>query len=464
MKAPLGSLVALVLGIEAGARLGGANAGALLLLGALALLGAWWVAGPARLAIAMVALALLGCGVMQRALDGLEHHEFDPGAVVDVEGTLVSDPRPQRFRADALVRVAGADRIVVARASGADASRLGVLAAGDRVELTGRVTPLPEGSRDRWRHAVVMLDDTEVRWFSAPTGLPALANDVRGVVERGTRPLPPESRALLLGFLLGDTRGIPEDVADAYRDAGLSHLLAVSGANVAFVLALVGPGLRRMRLGARTAVALAVIALFATMTRFEPSVLRASVLAAISVFAVFVGRPQSSLRALVLAVLALLLVDPFLTRSVGFLLSCAASAGIVIFARPLAQRLRGPRFVREALSVSLAAQLGVTPVLLAVFGSVPLAAPVANLLVAPAAELLGVYGLVASLVGGLAPPLAAVLQPVDQVLLAWVTGVARVTAALGGSVDLRGLLTLVALATLGRRAVRLVATRNAPAG
>ncbi|MDZ4827806.1 MAG: ComEC/Rec2 family competence protein [Actinomycetota bacterium] len=464
MKAPFGALIALVLGIEGGARLGGAPAGAALVVGALALLGAWCIAGRARLAIAMAALALLGCGLMQRALDGLDHHEFEPGEVVEVEGTLVSDPRPQRFRTDALIRVAGADRIVVARANGTDASRLGVLAAGDRVELTGRVAPLPPDSRDRWRHAVTMLDDTEVGAFTGPRGPVAVANGIRRVVERGTRPLPPESRALLLGFLLGDTRGIPDDVADAYRDSGLSHLLAVSGANVAFVLALVGPALRRMRLGARTAVALAVIMLFATMTRFEPSVLRASVLAAVSVFAVFVGRPQASLRALMLAVIALLLIDPFLTRSVGFLLSCAASAGIVIFARPLAQRLRGPAFVREAFSVSFAAQLGVTPVLLAVFGSVPLAAPVANLLVAPAAEMLGVYGLVASLVGGLVPPLAAVLQPVDQVLLAWVTTVARATAALGGSVDLRGLLTLVALATLGRRAVRLVATRVSPAG
>ncbi len=71
------------------------------------------------------------------------------------------------------------------------------------------------------------------------------------MVLRGTSALAPTQRALVAGFLLGDTRGVPGDIESAYRDSGLTHLLAVSGENVAFVLALVGPLLRRLSLAAR---------------------------------------------------------------------------------------------------------------------------------------------------------------------------------------------------------------------
>lgn len=452
------ALAGLLAGIEVGARLGGGAAAPVLAAGCVALVGAWLVEGRARLAIATAALALLGCATMQRALDGLEHHDLEPGSVVMLTGTLVSDPEVQRFRSDALVRVGSAGRTVLVRAANPGAQRLAVLDAGDRIVFEGRVEALPAGDHNRWKHAVALVDDVDVRAFAGPTGVLAAANEARAVITRGTRPLPPGARALLLGFLLGDTRGIPDDVAEAYRASGLSHLLAVSGANVAFVLALAAPLLRRLRLAMRSAGAIAIVVLFAAMTRFEPSVLRASVLATVAVLAVLAGRPQSPMRALVLAVVALLLVDPFLTRSVGFQLSCAASAGIVAFSRPLGRRLRGPELVREPLAVSLAAQLGVTPVLLATFGSVPVAAPIANLLAAPAAEALGVYGMVASLAGGLVPPLAAVLQAPNELLLAWITGIARATAAAGGAVDLRGLVVMGLLATVGRRAVHHVAS------
>ena len=128
------------------------------------------------------------------------------------------------------------------------------------------------------------------------------------------------------------------------------------------------------------------------------------------------------MRGLVLAIVALLLLDPFLVHSIGFHLSCAASGGIAVFARPLARRLRGPALLREPLAVSIAAQLGVTPVLLLTFGSVPVISPVANLLAYPAAEAIGVFGLAASVVGGIVPPIGIVLAPITTALLAWVTG------------------------------------------
>jgi competence protein ComEC len=442
--------------------------------GAVGLVFAWVVSGPARAVVAALALALLGTAGMQRALDGLVHHRWSApvarGDVVEARGRLVSDPDGSRFRTDVLVKIDGARRIFLVRGAGADAGRLRVLDAGDRVTLRGRLAPTPDdlsGERARWRHAVALIDDAELVAFTPPRDLLAsIANRFRGTVLRGGRALPPVPRALLSGFLLGDTRGIPDDVADEYRDSGLSHLLAVSGANVAFMLVLVAPLLQRLPLAGRTAAAVATVTCFAAATRFEPSVLRASVLTAVTVFATFVGRPTSRLRALLLAVAVLLLIDPFLIHSVGFQLSVGASVGIALFAGPLAVRVPGPRFVREPFAVSLAAQLGVTPVLLVVFGDVPAVTPIANLLAAPAADALGVYGMLASVAGGIVPPLAPVLQPVTRVLIAWVTGVAHAGAAIGGEMDARAVLLAGAatvIATLARRALRRPVP-DAPAG
>jgi competence protein ComEC len=97
----------------------------------------------------------------------------------------------------------------------------------------------------------------------------------------------------------------------------------------------------------------------------------------------------------------LLVVDPFLLHSVGFRLSCAASAGIAALAPAIAARVPGPRPVAEALGVTLAAQVAVAPLLVQGFGGVPLIAPVANLVVAPAAGPLTVLGLVGGAVGGI---------------------------------------------------------------
>jgi competence protein ComEC len=446
-------LAGLVLGIGAGERMGAAAASPLLALGGASLAGAWFVDGRARAAVALLALALLGAAQTERALNGQVRSALAAGiarnAPVTLSGELVDDPQSGRFDTDAFVRVpAGrSHRTLFVVATRDDALRLRVVEAGDRVVLSGRLAPLRPtrfDGRARWRHAVGRLDRTQVLALAPARGALRIANPLRSLVLRGTKPLSPTHRALLAGFLLGDTRAVPDDVVAAYRNSGLSHLLAVSGENVAFTLALFGPLLRRLPLGPRTIGAIAIVLLFAAMTRFEPSVLRASALSIIAFGSSFVGRPASSVRALALAVVALLLADPFLLHSIAFLLSCGASAGIAVLSGPLRARLPGPMWLRSPLAVSLSAQAGVTPVLLATFGTVPLVTPLANLVAAPAAEAVGVYGMLASVAGGLAPPLAPVLQQPSVILITWITAVARAGAAVGVDLDRRSAWLLLA--------------------
>lgn len=471
--APVAVLVAVVAGIVLGDSQGAAPATGLLVLAVLLLAAALRVRGRTGLVLALAGFLLLGIAVMQRALDGLERSPLTAAvasrAAVDAEATLVDDPAGPRFEVRSLARMARADgqaaggRTVLLVATGDAVSRLRVLSAGDRLAVRGSLAPLAGyETRFRWRHAVGALRVDEVEAFAGPgSPLGRLANSARATVLRGAAGLPATERALLAGFLLGDTRALPDELVDDFRSSGLSHLLAVSGANVAFVLAIAAPLLSRLRLGARCTGGLAVLVLFGTMTRWEPSVLRASAMAGLALVATFLGRPASGRRLLVLAVTALLLVDPFLLHSVGFLLSAGAAAGIVVLANPIAARLPGPRLIADALGVTAAAQLGVLPVLIPVFGTVPLVALPANLLAAPVVGPLTVWGLVAGVVGGvLGPGVAHWLQLPTYALLRWVETVAGAAAAEPLAVDGRGLCGLVAL---GCAAGAVLATsRKAP--
>ncbi|MDQ1429683.1 MAG: competence protein ComEC, partial [Actinomycetota bacterium] len=362
---PLSVLVGLIAGMAAGEAAGPGSASAVLVLGIGGVVAAAFLrASPLRLAVAIVAFALVGTAVMQRALHGLaasplrDHIEQRTDA--RLVATLVDDPESSRFDARALVRVAevsgrsAGGRRVLVDASAVVAGHLRLLSAGEEVVLRGWFAPL-EGfdTRWRWKHAVGGFHATDLLGVRrARTPLARAANDARALVLAGSEHLAPVDRALLAGFLLGDTRGVPDSLTEQFRAAGLSHLTAVSGENVAFVLALFAPFLRRLALRGRVTGALAVLVCFGTMTRWEPSVLRAIAMAVIGLIAGYLGRPTVGLRVLVLAAIALLVADPFLLHSVGFLLSCAASLGIAVLGRPIRDRLRGPVWMREVLGVT----------------------------------------------------------------------------------------------------------------
>jgi competence protein ComEC len=464
------AVVALVLGILGGERAGPGPA-PVAVAGAVGAGLLAWVSvrcGFRRAAAfaALVAVVLVGAAVMQRALDGQAHSPLRTAiatrADATVRGVLVDDPDGTRFATSVLVRLSqvvghrtegdAGGRTVVVRAGGDAAPRLAVLDAGDTVRLRGYFRPLDEfESRFRWRHAVGAFETAAVLGF-AGSGSPlvTVANGARAAVLRGTLDLPRTERAVVAGFLVGDTRDAPDPVIEQFRASGLSHLLVVSGENVAFVLALAGPVLRRLPRRARFVAALSVLVVFGTMTRWEPSVLRACAMAACALLAVFVGRPVAGLRALAIAVAVLLVVDPFLLHSVGFQLSCAACLGLALTGPWFTARLRGPTWFCESLGATLGAQLGVAPVLIPVFGSVPLVSLPANLLAVPLAGPLTVWGLAAGVAGGLvrpvAPPVAHLLQLPTLVLVRAVMTVAAAGARTPLAVGATALLALVVAA------------------
>ena len=400
------------------------------------------VAGvPLALAAAVLALGLatrrpgvvcLGAGLLaaslaQRSLAGLEA-PLDTGPVA-AEVTLVADPVPDGWGGVGVdVRLDG--RRLRAHARLAPASALDDRLAGERVLLIGEVRPPgPTESGLRYRHMAGRLDVEAVVGWRPGHGVTRVANGLRRTLARGTRVVSDRHASLLAGLTLGDDRDQPADMTDAFRAAGLTHILAVSGQNVAFVMMLMAPALSRLRFGPRLVLTLALLAGFALVTRFEPSVLRATAMAAVAATGTALGRPASTLRVLSLGVSAILLVDPLLATSLGFQLSVAGAAGIVVGAARLEPALPGPRWLAGPLSVTLAAQLAVAPLLVAAFGAVPMASLPANLLALPAAGPVMVWGLTGGLVAGLAGNGAAtVLHLPTRAMLVWIDGVATAAA------------------------------------
>ncbi len=472
---PVLLLVAIVVGIAVGEAVGPGSQVPLLVLATVMLAAAWVVRGWVRTAVGAVAVGLLACALTGRALNGAEHSAFrapaDAMRTVVVRGSVVGDPDPYRFSTNALVRVTELDgvqvsaRTLVVSGNGDLASRLRILRAGDRVQLDGMLEPLVGwDSYLRWRHAVARLDLRHIDAFSGTTAPLARVSDaLRARVLRGTEALPTVDRGLLAGFLLGDTRGMSSETTAAFRNAGLSHLVAVSGENLAFVLALASPFLGRMPRTGRLVGGIVVIVVFGTMTRWEPSVLRAATMAVLALLARYSGRPASAARLLALGAGLLVLVDPFLVHSVGFELSCAACAGIALLGPVVSTRLRGPAWFREALGTTLAAQLGVAPVQIPIFGTLPLVALPANVLAAPLVGPITVLGLISSGVadafGPRSTPGRLVALPV-LVLLRALEAVAAVAARVPLAIDGRGLLLVGVVAALVAAAIRLRAARR----
>ena len=401
-----------------------------------AMVGAWWavsvplipaiIVGVAALAVRkpwllVAAVMLLGSSLGARAWAGLTPVE---PAVFDGEATLVGDPIPvgEGMRVD--VRAEG--RRYEAWAYGRAARDLDDRLAGDRISISGRVRPiLPLPTYQAARHIANRLSIDRIREYRDGSPPYRVANWLRRTIAQGADSLDDDRHALFTGLSYGDDREQSPVVSDDFRAAGLTHLLAVSGQNVAFVLILARPLIERFDYRGRWVLTLGVIGFFALVTRFEPSVLRASVMAAIAATATMLGRDATSRRVLALAVALLVLIDPLLVHSVAFRLSVAASAGIILWAPRLAERLPGPRLAAEALAVTVSAQLAVSPLLVATFGGVPVASLPANLLAAPVAGPVMMWSLSAGLVAGIAGgPLAQVIHWPTNVGIGWIQAVA----------------------------------------
>lgn len=330
------------------------------------------------------------------------------------------------------------------------------LLAGDTVQLKAKFTiPSDSGGFDRKAYqagngcfitaAYAKDDDGNPLSFSYST---AGRNKLTTLPVRMGRALkeniailyPLQEGGLLCALLLGDRTGLaPLDYA-ALRKAGMSHLVAVSGLHVGFLVSLCYL-LFGKRIG--TMASLVTIALFIPIAGMTPSVIRAGVMYAIAAVGFLLRKEADSLNSLFLALLILLLQNPYAVQSMSLQLSFAATLGLLVLSSPMQQRLQAllkkeaPTLVKKiyrvmigAVTCSVCAMLFTTPFLFSSFGHVSLLSLVSNVLVVGVTALCFVGGLLSCLLYRLLPPVAHVLAWVISPLLRYIQEVANLVCQL----------------------------------
>lgn len=345
----------------------------------------------------VVAVGLLATGLGNRA--DAAYRPLEPGRLASAPAVLLDDPRPFAAGWTATLRLDDGSRVQT-RGWGGPGFRLSTLGGGDHVVIDGRLGPIEGSAWARSRHLVGRVQLDSISSIDGPAGLRSVVEVVRDRIVAGSGPVPESMRPLYLGLVVGEDRFQPPDQRARFGAAGLSHLLAVSGQNVAFVLAVLRPVVDRVGRRSRFVVTVAVLAGFAVATRLEPSVMRATVVAGLAAWSALGGHRQSGIRLLGLAVTALVLVDPFLVHSIGFQLSVAASCGILLLGPVIVHRVPLPEPLAGATAVTVSAQIAVVPIIGRIFGPVSVVSVPANLFGGWAAGVVMMWGLTVGVVAG----------------------------------------------------------------
>lgn len=342
------------------------------------------------------------------------------------EGRVVSVSAPREGRQSFVLEAQDPPVLLDARAP-----RYPEVGAGARIAFSGRVRPPAEDGYGRSLVARGIAGSLEIRSLGlvAPDAGPGVAlATLRAGADASLRIAVPEPAAgLAAGILLGMRERVSRPVTADFVATGLSHVVAISGWNIAIVIAALGIALRGLTRRPRMLLTLAAVGAYVALVGASPPVVRAALMAATTLAARDLGRATAARAALAWAVTAMLLADPAAVNDQGFRLSSAATAGLIVWGTAVTDRVarlwggRIPGPIAETIGVSLAAQAATLPLVLVGFGRVSLVSPAVNLAVAPIVAPSMAAGAIALLGGastalGIPPAIAAAAG-----LPAWVT-------------------------------------------
>ena len=316
----------------------------------------------------------------------------------------------------------------------------GSVVTGQLVRATGKLRPPVPGTEE----AAILTASSGPGQATAVPILEGSAKELREQFVAASSFLAPDPRGLLPGMVTGDTTALDEGLETAMKGVGMTHLTAVSGANCSLVLGALLLACRGLRLPRLPAAALA-----------GASVLRAALMGAIAVVSLAGGRSGRGLSFLCLAVIGLLLMDPGLGSSFGFLLSVLATLGIIVLGRRIINWMPGfvPRWTAAAVAVPLSAQLLCGPVIVILQPQFSTYSLLANVIASPLVAPVTLFGTAAVPLMVLAPWAATALIAVAGTFSAGVAATARFTSQLPGASlpwpeGIHGLLTMLFLSVL----------------
>ncbi len=413
--------------------------------------------GSLRLGCALVGVC--ACGCLWCASAAMAAHLRDPLTVLADEGVarvevvaqLAEDPAPMRQKwaagvsmANARVRLVGnpVDEETTLRGSRVQVllqgRELDGLTRGDVIEASGTF----DTSFRSDPPSVGTMTVTRLRLLERPGGWAGAVRVLRRELLEAVRPLSGQARALVPGMAVGDDRALTEDLHDAMVTASLTHLTAVSGSHVAILMGVVTALVPGRGVGRATATLVAMAGLV-TVVGPEPSVLRSVATGSVAVVGLLTRRPGQARAALCAVALVTVLLDPFAVRSLGFALSVVATWAVIGPAASWSRALRGLVEGRrgeaamghliDVVTVPLAAQILVAPILVLINPWIPIWGVAANILVAPAVAPASLLGTGAAMTAWWWPAAGRILARGAGIFTGWIATVAVTTAGWPGA-------------------------------
>jgi competence protein ComEC len=302
------------------------------------------------------------------------------------DGQQVATLRLVTDAADAHAQI---DRLVAATLP-----RYPAVEPGNRITVDGTIGPPPDGPYGDYLRRIGVDGTLRSRTLGlvrdiGPAEPPSLERLRRAAGAALAAAIPEPEAGLAAGIVIGLRDRVDRDLAADFTTVGASHVVAISGWNIAIVAATVAALAGRLGRRRRSLVLVVAIVTYVLFAGASASVVRAAAMAGVVLLARETGRAGRAAAALGWAAALLLIVDPGLVADPGFQLSSLATGGILAWANRLQGALgrvgggRLPRWLAESLAVSLAAQAATLPVVLLVFGRLAIIAPAINLLIVP---------------------------------------------------------------------------------
>lgn len=410
-----------------------------------------------------LALGALRYGTAVPTIDPNHIAHYNGTRNVTITGLVVDEPDVRdrfvnlRVEVDS-IQVSGGAQLPMQGVVQVQTYRFPVINYGSRLRVTGILETPPEGETFSYRaylarqgiHSLMSLPNVTV--IAENEGNPvyqaifAFKSRAQATI---AQLIPEPQAALLTGILLGNDNGLPPDLDEAFRTTGMTHIIAISGFNIAILVAIL-VRLAEPFLSKRGAVifALVGISLYTVLVGADASVVRAALMGSIYLITTrWLGRPNFTFASLFLAGMVMTLIRPFTLWDVGFQLSFAATLSLMLYADPLTQwtRRRLARWLTrdwvekvmgvlsEAVVLTIAAQILTLPLMIGYFGQLSIISPLANALILPVQPAVMIWGGLATLVGLVLPALGQLLAWVAWLFLGYTIWLVRLFAAVTGA-------------------------------
>ena len=413
--------------------------------------------------VGVLALAALRYGTAVPTIDETHIAFYNGTRNVTVTGLVVDEPDVRdrfvnlRVEVDS-IQVSGGAQLPMQGVVQVQTYRFPVIEYGSRLRITGILETPPEGETFSYRtylarqgiHSLMSLPNITTLAENEGSPLYETIFAFKSRAQATIAQLIPEPQAALLtGILLGNDNGLPPTLDDAFRLTGMTHIIAISGFNIAILVAIL-VRLAEPFLSRRGAVVFALvgISLYTLLVGADASVVRAALMGSIYLVTNrWLGRPNFAYASLFLAGFVMTAIRPFTLWDVGFQLSFAATLSLMLYADPLTQWVRRGLqrwltrewvekvmgILSEAVILTIAAQILTLPLMIGYFGQLSLISLLANALILPVQPAVMIWGGLATLTGLVLPVVGQLFAWVAWLFLGYTIWMVRLFAAVPGA-------------------------------